>query len=195
MKPLTFTPQAYQIDGQSTYLMSGEFHYFRVPKADWRERMRLFKEAGGNCLATYIPWLIHEPQEGVFRFAYLLVGDADVAARFIADQDAGSRGLFVDFFGRKASTYKSIGLLAMQYNVPVVIGYARRTGRAFHFQIGVQDIIYPPDWEHEDKPLLYITQRYTKAIEDIVRRDPAQYLWLHRRWKTRPKGEPAEQYD
>jgi KDO2-lipid IV(A) lauroyltransferase len=41
----------------------------------------------------------------------------------------------------------------------------------------------------------YITQRYTKAIEDMVRVDPGQYLWVHRRWKTRPKGEQAERYD
>jgi beta-galactosidase len=68
MKPIQYTRQSYIIDGQPVYLLSGEFHYFRVPKADWRRRMQLFKEAGGNCLATYIPWLIHEPSEGVFRF-------------------------------------------------------------------------------------------------------------------------------
>ncbi len=50
------------------YLLSGEFHYFRVPKKDWRARMKLFKKAGGNCLATYVPWLLHEPEEGHFRF-------------------------------------------------------------------------------------------------------------------------------
>src|SRR5271170_7386142 len=64
---------------------------------------------------------------------------------FIADQNAGPKGIFVDFFGRKASTYKSIGLLAMAHEVPVVIGYARRTG-AFRFSIGVQDVIQPEDW-------------------------------------------------
>lgn len=109
----------------------------------------------------------------------------------VADQNAGSKGIFVDFFGRKASTYKSFGLLAMRYNVPIVIGYARRRPGKFHFDVGTQDIIYPRDWENEDNPLLYITQRYTKAIEDFIRADPAQYLWVHRRWKSRPKEELA----
>lgn len=117
------------------------------------------------------------------------------AVGFIADQNAGTKGIFVDFFGRKASTYKSIGLLAMEYKVPVVIGYARRLNNSFRFKVGTQDIIWPKDWEDQANPLHYITQRYTKAIEDMVRDDPGQYLWVHRRWKTRPKGEAPEQYD
>lgn len=117
------------------------------------------------------------------------------AVGFIADQNAGSKGLFVDFFGRKASTYKSIGLLAMEYEVPVVIGYARRLGDRFRFEVGVQDVIYPDDWKNQDDPLRYITQRYSKGIEDFVRKDPGQYLWVHRRWKTRPKGETPEAFD
>src|SRR5581483_6104245 len=114
---------------------------------------------------------------------------------FIADQNAGSKGIFVDFFGRKASTYKSIGLLAMRYEVPVVIGYARRLDDRFRFRVATQDIIWPEDWQSQDDPLRYITQRYTKAIEDIVRADPGQYLWVHRRWKSRPKGETPEAFD
>lgn len=121
--------------------------------------------------------------------------DAKGAVGFIADQNAGTKGIFVDFFGRKASTYKSIGLVAMEYDVPVVIGYARRVNDRFHFQCGAQDIIYPKDWKSQPDPLRYITQRYTKAIEDLVRVDPGQYWWLHRRWKTRPKGEAPEAYD
>src|SRR5438128_1208928 len=114
---------------------------------------------------------------------------------FVADQNAGSKGIFVDFFGRKASTYKSIGLLAMEYNIPVAVGYARRVNDRFQVEVGVQDIIRPQDWANEPDPLGYITQRYTKAIEDFVRKDPGQYWWVHRRWKTRPKGEAPEQYD
>ncbi len=63
-----FTQHHFEIDGRPAYLYSGEFDYFRVPKADWKGRMQLFKETGGNCLATYIPWLIHEPEEGKFVF-------------------------------------------------------------------------------------------------------------------------------
>lgn len=114
---------------------------------------------------------------------------------FVADQNAGSKGLFVDFFGRKASTYKSIALLAMEYSAPVVIGYGRRIGDRFRFQIAAQDIIYPADWQAQEDPLRYITQRYTTAIENIVRQDPGQYWWVHRRWKSRPKGEAPEAYD
>jgi lauroyl/myristoyl acyltransferase len=76
-----------------------------------------------------------------------------------------------------------------------VVGGARRTWGKFEFTIAVQDIIYPADWKSQEDPLRYITQRYTKAVEDFVRVDPGQYLWVHRRWKSRPKGEAPEQFD
>jgi KDO2-lipid IV(A) lauroyltransferase len=121
--------------------------------------------------------------------------DEKGAVGFVADQNAGAKGIFVDFFGRKASTYKSIGLLAIEYNCPIVVGYAQRINDQFRFKVGAQDIIYPQDWQTQDDPLRYITQRYTKALEDIIRQDPGQYWWVHRRWKTRPKGEAPEAYD
>jgi len=106
---------------------------------------------------------------------------------FIADQDAGKKGIFVDFFGRQASTYKSIGLVALTYNLPIVVGYSRRIGNRFFFEIGVTRIIFPHEWADKDDPLTWVTAEYTKAIETFVREDPSQYWWLHRRWKTRPK--------
>lgn len=125
---------------------------------------------------------------------------ADVLSRhgvvgFIADQNAGPKGIFVDFFGRKASTYKSIGLLAMEHEVPIIVGSARRIDDNFHFRVGATDVIYPQDWKDQPDALRYITQRYTSALEAVVREDPGQYLWVHRRWKTRPKGEEPEQFD
>jgi KDO2-lipid IV(A) lauroyltransferase len=104
---------------------------------------------------------------------------------FIADK----KGIFVDFFGRKASTYKSIGLLAVTNNIPIGVGYSRRLDNRFYFEIGVNRIILPEEWADKDNPLEWITAEYTKAIEKFVRQDPSQYWWLHRRWKHQPKQE------
>ena len=105
---------------------------------------------------------------------------------FIGDQDAGRKGLFVDFFGRPASTYKSVALLAMATGCPIVVGYARRRGNAARFDVGVQRIIHPEEWQQREDPLRWITQTYTAAIEAFVRDEPEQYLWIHRRWKSQP---------
>ena len=114
---------------------------------------------------------------------------------FIADQDAGRKGLFVDFFGRPASTYKAIALLAMQQNIPVIVGYGMRLEESFKFEIGIQQIIYPEEWKDKDDPLRFITQEYSTALESVIRKAPEQYLWTHRRWKHRPKGTPPATSD
>lgn len=108
---------------------------------------------------------------------------------FIADQNAGDDGVFVPFFNRLASSYKSIGLLAMRYRIPIVAGVARRVGHRFRYEVSATDIIRPSDWESQDDPLYYITARYNRAIERMIRAAPEQYLWVHRRWKSRPKHE------
>lgn len=117
--------------------------------------------------------------EGIVRSGGMLA--------FIGDQDAGRKGLFVDFFGRPASTYKSIGLLALSMNCPIVVGYARRLGREARYELAVQRTIVPADWANKEDPLMWITQAYTSAIEEAVRQEPDQYLWIHRRWKSEPR--------
>jgi len=108
---------------------------------------------------------------------------------FIADQNAGDKGVFVPFFGRLASSYKSIGLLAMNQRVPIICGCAHRIGTGFCYDLGVTDLIQPEDWENQPDPLFYITARYNRAMERMIRARPQQYLWMHRRWKSRPRFE------
>ena len=110
---------------------------------------------------------------------------------FIADQNAGDRGLFVPFFGKLASTYKSIGLLAISQNLPIICGYAcrRQQPRGCYYQLGTTDVIYPHEWANQADPLFYVTARYMRAIENMIRLAPAQYFWMHRRWKSRPQWE------
>ncbi|MCH2138140.1 MAG: lysophospholipid acyltransferase family protein [Phycisphaerales bacterium] len=108
---------------------------------------------------------------------------------FIADQNAGPRGVFVPFFGRLASAYKSIGLLAITQNIPIVVAGAFRTGPGVQYHAHVQEVITPDMWADKDNPLYWVTARYTWALEQLVRRYPEQYLWIHRRWKSRPPHE------
>jgi len=122
----------------------------------------------------------------------LAILDSGAILSFIADQNAGRKGIFVDFFGRKASTYKSIGLLAMQYDLPIIVGYARRLHDRYRFEMGYQRIIKPEDWKPRDDPLSWITAEFTKGIEEFIRADPEQYWWVHRRWKTRPPEEKTQ---
>ena len=113
------------------------------------------------------------------------------ALSIVGDQDAGRKGLFVDFFGRPASTYKSIGLLAMRYQLPIVIGYGKRLSENFEFEMGIQRVIHPREWAGRQDELTWITREFTRALEEVVRSAPEQYLWVHRRWKHRPDGTKA----
>lgn len=133
---------------------------------------------------------------------------------FIADQNAGDRGLFVPFFHRLASTYKSIGIMAMRFEAPIICGQARRLVRSrdaegdadaklpgsagfaaydgthpLRYEIVVHDIIMPEEWKSQPDPLFYVSARYRRAIEQMVRLAPEQNLWLHRYWKSRPRHE------
>ncbi|QDT38422.1 lysophospholipid acyltransferase family protein [Stratiformator vulcanicus] len=109
----------------------------------------------------------------------------------LCDQDAGKRGVFVPFFGREASTFKSIALLAIEYRALICVGYAIRLEDDFEsnhwvrYEIGSADIIDPDNFDGADA-IEKITARFTSSLEFAVRKSPEQYFWLHRRWKTRP---------
>ena len=114
-------------------------------------------------------------------------GSQGASLGLIADQDAGKKGLFVPFFGRPASTFKSIAVMAAVHSMPIAVGYSRRIGNQYRFEIGVKRIIFPEEWSQVDDPIRWITAQYTKTIEAFVREDPTQYWWVHRRWKTAPR--------
>ena len=125
--------------------------------------------------------------------AMLRVLDREALLGLVADQDAGPRGVFVPFFGRFASTYKSPAVLATRKSVPIICGYAHRIGPGFRYEVGVQDLILPEQWEAQPDPQFYITARYTRAIELMVRRCPEQYLWSYKRWRHRPDPEQVDE--
>ena len=58
----------FEIDGRPTTILAGEVHYFRLPPTRWQSVLTELKAAGMNTVSTYIPWLVHEEEEGVFDF-------------------------------------------------------------------------------------------------------------------------------
>jgi KDO2-lipid IV(A) lauroyltransferase len=104
----------------------------------------------------------------------------------LADQDAGQRGLFVDFFSRPASTHKAVALLALEYRVLLMVVGVRKLPGELRHELHVADVIRPEEYEGQSDAAKAITQRYTAALERVVRESPEQYFWLHRRWKHQP---------
>ena len=111
---------------------------------------------------------------------------------FAADQNAGERGVFVPYFGRLVSSYKSIGLLALKYGATIICGAAHRAHRSdghMRYRFTIHDVFGPEEWSTHPNPLFYLTARYRRAIEQAVREAPEQYLWMYRIWKSRPRHE------
>jgi KDO2-lipid IV(A) lauroyltransferase len=102
----------------------------------------------------------------------------------LIDQNvAWYEGIFVDYFGRPACTTDGLALLALHTEAPVLPGYMVRlpSGR-YRFVIGPEvEVTRTGD---RDSDILVNTQRFTKVIEETVRRYPDQWLWVHQRWKT-----------
>ncbi|MGL4550595.1 MAG: lysophospholipid acyltransferase family protein, partial [Gemmataceae bacterium] len=101
--------------------------------------------------------------------------------------DAGPRGEFVTFFGRPASTYKSLALLSLRHDAVILVLGAARVGPRIDYRVYLEDVIDPGEYADRPDAVRAITQRFTAGLEAMARRHPEQYFWLHRRWKHRPK--------
>lgn len=109
----------------------------------------------------------------------------------LADLNAlREEGVFCDFFGHPASTTIGVATLALRTDAVVLPGYLtwdESTGRhTLHFEPPVETI----RTGQREVDVLTNTARYTSVLESIIRRYPDQWLWIHRRWRTRPVGEP-----
>lgn len=105
---------------------------------------------------------------------------------FLADQHAGTKGCWVDFFGRPASTHKAIALLALEHQATVLVGAARRVGPPLHFEFRLDGHLDTRENRPEAGGVRPLTEWYTAQLERMIRRSPEQYWWLHRRWREPP---------
>jgi Kdo2-lipid IVA lauroyltransferase/acyltransferase len=109
----------------------------------------------------------------------------------LADQNTlPEEGAFVDFFGTPACTTTGIARIALHTGAAVVPGYAVWDEALKKYRLRFEpplELIRTGDAERD---ILENTQRFAKVTEEIIRKYPEQWVWVHARWKTRPKDEP-----
>ena len=109
----------------------------------------------------------------------------------LADQNTmPSEAAFVDFFGTAASTTTGIARLALHTDAAVVPGYAVWDEGIHKYRLRFEPPLELIRTGDEERDVLENTQKFTKVLEEIIRRYPDQWIWVHGRWNTRPKGEP-----
>ena len=110
-------------------------------------------------------------------------------AVFLVDQNTvKDRGVFVDFFGKKTLAVDFPAKLAIKLKKPVLFFYTRFDEESRVYKMFVEEV----KWEQgnsREETIKNLVQAYTAKIEKAVRECPSQYLWGHKRWKTRPDGE------
>lgn len=104
----------------------------------------------------------------------------------LLDQNTARReGVFVPFFGRAASTSRSLALLALRTRTPIVPIFIRREGVGRH-RVVIEPPLPPPAAGDLEGAVIELTARCTQTIEAAIRQAPEQWLWSHDRWRTGP---------
>jgi len=138
--------------------------------------LKRFRQATGQTIIA--------KKDDFDRLNTVLKSGAKVAT--LGDQDAGPRGVFIDFLNRPASAHKAVALMAMEFDALMIVIGVPRVGEGLKYEIVCEDSIDPRDYASRGDAVKAITQRYHDALARLITKYPEQYFWLHRRWKTQP---------
>lgn len=100
------------------------------------------------------------------------------------------QGIFVDFFGIPACTASGLARIALRTDAAVVPTFTIWDPVLRKYRLRFDPAVDLIRTDDNEADIITNTQLFTKIIEDYVRRYPDQWLWVHRRWKTRPEGQP-----
>jgi Kdo2-lipid IVA lauroyltransferase/acyltransferase len=98
-------------------------------------------------------------------------------------------GVFVNFFGIPASTTSGLARIALRTDAAVVPGFLSWDEQRRKYRLRFEPVVELSRTGSEEADVLENTARFTRMIEEQVRAHPDQWLWVHKRWKTRPAGE------
>ncbi len=109
----------------------------------------------------------------------------------LADQNTmREEGVFVDFFGVPACTTTGIARVALHTEAAVVPGYAVWDESLKKYRLRFEPPLELVRTGDAERDIVENTRRFAKVTEEIIRKYPEQWVWVHARWKTRPQGEP-----
>ncbi|MCX6559310.1 MAG: lysophospholipid acyltransferase family protein [Candidatus Aminicenantes bacterium] len=109
----------------------------------------------------------------------------------VVDQNVlRSQAVFVDFFGKTAATTPGLAAFHLKTGAPMVPFFCVPRGRRYLLRI--LPPLTVPRSDRRDADVLKTTQIYTKMIEQEIRREPGFWLWIHKRWNTRPADETKD---
>jgi KDO2-lipid IV(A) lauroyltransferase len=103
----------------------------------------------------------------------------------LIDQDTDVEAAFVDFMGKPAWTPTAAASMAIKFGAAVVFGYVER-GRDNRHAVTIEGPLEMLETGDAEKDIITNTAMLTKKIEDAVRKNPEQWVWMHRRWRRQP---------
>jgi KDO2-lipid IV(A) lauroyltransferase len=112
----------------------------------------------------------------------------------LVDQDTDIQGVFVPFFGRLAHSARAPADLALRFGSPILMGTCHRRGphAGDGLQLEFSEIPYDPDAPDREAEVIRITAACQAVLEDAIRRFPADWVWMHDRWRTQPVPSVAQ---
>jgi Kdo2-lipid IVA lauroyltransferase/acyltransferase len=142
-----------------------------------------------RCLSGNKPIFKNESARALLK----ILKDAGTVG-ILADQNTmPEEGVFVDFFGKSACTTTGIARVALHTDAAVVPGYAYWDSTIGKYRLRFEPAVELIRTGDTERDVFVNTQKFAKVIESIIRKHPEQWVWVHARWKMRPKGE-AELY-
>lgn len=105
---------------------------------------------------------------------------------FLADQDAGPGGAFINFLGKVASTPMGPAVFARKFNSPVLPAFIIRKPDGRHL-VKIFEVMHFEDTGDTDGDLFRFTEKMTRILEQVIREYPTQWLWFQKRWNTPPE--------
>jgi Kdo2-lipid IVA lauroyltransferase/acyltransferase len=129
------------------------------------------------------------PQRHALRGALAVLRRNEVVTVLLDQAVGGKHALFVPFFGRPAATTPLVSMAALRSGAPVLLSVGTRVGTGFRLR--VEGPFPVPSTGDRARDLWTHTATLTAAIERLIRSNPDQWLWLHRRWKVAPPKQEA----